>query len=283
MVQAPKRRTLLGMADEVLDPVRGIDLEVLDEGTTTSRHPAPLLFIHGAWHAAWCWENFLEYFAQNGYRAVAVSLRGHGGSAVPKRFRFCSLADYVDDVGSVIAQLPAAPVLIGHSMGGFIVQKYLEHNDAPAAVLIASASVHGSRDFAQRLMRRHPWLMVRNMITGDGAYGFNTPNIARALFYSQNTTEADVARYAALVGNESLRVAFDTFRPIAGPESVTTPVLVLGAELDGAITREEVEATATAYGGQAEIFPDMGHNMMLEPGWTEVAGHIDAWLTARGL
>lgn len=271
------------MADEVLDPVRGIGLEVLDAGTITSRHPAPLLFIHGAWHAAWCWENFLGFFAENGYRAVAVSLRGHGGSAVPKRFRFCSLADYIDDVDSVIARMPAAPVLIGHSMGGFIVQKYLERNDAPAAVLIASASVHGSRAFAQRLMRRHPWLMVRNIFTGDGAYGFNTPAVARAMFYSQNTTESDVARYAALVGNESLRVAFDTFRPIASPESVTTPVLVLGAELDGAITRSEVDATARAYGGQAEIFPDMGHNMMLEPAWIDVAGHIDAWLTDRGL
>lgn len=271
------------MADEVLDPIRLVGLEVLDEGTTTPGHPAPLLFIHGAWHAAWCWENFLGFFAENGYRAVAVSLRGHGASAVPKRFRLCSLADYIDDVEGVIARLPVAPILVGHSMGGFIVQKYLQRNDAAAAVLLASASVRGSRGFAQRLMRRHPWLMFRNMVTGDGAYGYNTPTVARGLFYSQNTAESDVARYAALVGNESLRVAFDTFRPIASPEGVTTPVLVLGAELDGAITRAEVDATARAYGGQAEIFPNMGHNMMLEPGWAEVARHIDAWLTARGL
>ncbi len=283
MVPGSRRSTLLGMADEVLDPIRLAGLEVLEAGTTTSRHPTPLLFIHGAWHAAWCWENFLGFFAENGYRAVAVSLRGHGASAVPKRFRLCSLTDYIDDVESVIAQLPVAPILVGHSMGGFIVQKYLQRNDAAAAVLLASASVRGSRGFAQRLMRRHPWLMFRNMLTGDAAYGFNTPTVARGLFYSQNTAESDVARYAALVANESLRVAFDTFRPIASPESVTTPVLVLGAELDGAITRAEVDATARAYGGQAEIFPDMGHNMMLESGWAEVARHIDAWLTARGL
>lgn len=283
MVPASNPGTLLGMADEVLDPVRRAGLEVLDEGTVTARHPAPLLFVHGAWHAAWCWENFLGFFAENGYRAMAVSLRGHGGSAVPKRFRFCSLADYIDDVESVVAQLPAAPVLIGHSMGGFIVQKYLERNDAPAAVLIASASVDGSRAFAQRLMRRHPWLMVRSVVTGDGAHGFNTPTIARAMFYSHGTAEADVARYAALLGNESMRVGFDTFRPIVDPDKVTTPILVLGAQLDGAITPAEVDATAKAYGGRAEIFADMGHNMMLEPGWAEVAARIDGWLTARGL
>jgi pimeloyl-ACP methyl ester carboxylesterase len=50
-----------------------------------------------------------------------------------------SLADYVDDVKSVVRSLPSTPVLIGHSMGRFVVQKYLEANDAPAAVLIVSA------------------------------------------------------------------------------------------------------------------------------------------------
>lgn len=275
-------RTLQIMADELLDPVRGLELEVLDEGTATVQHPAPLLFIHGAWHAAWCWENFLEFFAEKGYRALALSLRGHGGSAVPKRLRFCSLADYIDDVESVIAQLPVSPVLVGHSMGGFIVQKCLQRNAAPAAVLVASASVQGSRGFAQRMMRRHPWLMFRGMITGDSAHGFNTPTVAREMFFSPATAEADVARYAALVGDESLRVAFDTFGPIATPEQVTTPILVLGAQQDGAITRAEIDATAKAYGTAAEFF-DMGHNMMLERGWAEVADRIDSWLTAQGL
>ncbi|RAV06095.1 alpha/beta hydrolase [Mycolicibacterium sp. GF69] len=267
------------MTDGLLDPVR--DLEVLDTGTTTPQHPAPLLFVHGAWHAAWCWENFLDFFAQKGYRALAVSLRGHGGSAAPKRLRFCSLRNYIDDVKSVAAQLPGPPVLVGHSMGGFIVQSYLQDSDAPAAVLLASASVQGSRGFAQRLTRRYPWLVFKSMVTGT--QGFNTPTVARAMFFSQTTAEADVARYAALLGNESMRVGFDTFRPIAAPERITTPVLVLGAQLDGAITAAEIEATAKAYGSAAEFFPDMGHNMMLEPGWTEVAGRIDSWLTSRGL
>jgi hypothetical protein len=31
------------------------------------------------------------------------------------------------------------------------------------------------------------------------------------------------------------------------------------------------------------FFPDMGHNMMLEAGWTAVAERIDSWLSAREL
>jgi len=52
---------------------------------TPSRKP-PLLFVHGGNLAAWCWdEHFLNFFADKGFRAVAVSLRGHGASNIPWR------------------------------------------------------------------------------------------------------------------------------------------------------------------------------------------------------
>jgi hypothetical protein len=44
-----------------------------------------------------------------------------------------------------------------------------------------------------------------------------------------------------------------------------------------------VHATARAYRTEAEFFPNMGHNMMLEPGWAAVAERIHNWLCARGL
>ena len=57
-------------------------------------------------------------------------------------------------------------------------------------------------------------------------------------------------------------------------------MLVLGAADDGLVTNAEVRATARAYRTEAELFADMGHNMMQEPGWTGVAERIDAWLPA---
>src|SRR5882757_2285721 len=117
-------------------PLASIDVHRCSCGES---HPAPLLFVHGANHAAWCWdEHFLEFFADKGYRALAVSLRGHGRSPTSKPLRKCSVADYVDDVASVADTLDTGPVIIGHSMGGFVVQKYLESHDAPAGVLLAS-------------------------------------------------------------------------------------------------------------------------------------------------
>ena len=107
-------------------------LEVIDKGRCTDEHPAPLLFVHGGDLAAWCWdEHFLGFFADKGFRAIAVSLRGHGASTLSQPLNSCSIADYVDDVRTTVDMLDAGPVLIGHSMGCNVVQKYLEKHPAP--------------------------------------------------------------------------------------------------------------------------------------------------------
>ena len=58
---------------------------------------------------------------------------------------------------------------------------------------------------------------------------------------------------------------------------------MLGAEEDRSVITREVHATARDYGTTAEMFADMGHNMMLEPGWPVVAERIQSWLEGRGI
>jgi pimeloyl-ACP methyl ester carboxylesterase len=260
-------------------------LEVIDKGCVSEAHPAPLLFVHGAWHAAWCWdEHFLDFFADRGYRALALSLRGHGNSPTAKPLRACSVTDYIADVGSVAASLPTAPIVIGHSMGGLIVQKYLESHHAPAGVLLTSMPPQGNLGSALRWIRKRPLHFGKMAITGKALPYISTPELARERFFSTHTPEADVLGYAARLQEDSARIGIDcALLKLPRPERVTTPLLVLGAEEDGAHTRDEVIATARAYGTEAEFFPDMGHNMMLEPGWGDVAERIDAWLGMRGL
>jgi alpha-beta hydrolase superfamily lysophospholipase len=62
------------------------------------------------------------------------------------------------------------------------------------------------------------------------------------------------------------------------PRRLQVPVLVMGAERDGIFTVREVRRTARAYRTQAEIVPGMGHDMMLDRGWQQVAERIDAWI-----
>jgi pimeloyl-ACP methyl ester carboxylesterase len=260
-------------------------LEVIDKGSATEAHPVPLLLVHGAWHAAWCWdENFLGFFAEKGYRAVALSLRNHGNSDKnnPRR---SSVADLVSDIASVANGLPAEPVVIGHSMGGFLVQKYLEKHSAPAGVLLASIPVSGATRPLLRIMGRHPLRAARATLRGKSLRELNTPQAVRENFYSAAAPEADIARYAALLDAEYAgRQSFDfTMLSLPKPQRVTTPLLVLGAEYDACCSQDEIQKTARAYGTEAEFFAGMGHNMMLEPGWQAVAERIDGWLAGRGL
>jgi pimeloyl-ACP methyl ester carboxylesterase len=268
-------------------------LEVIDKGSVSESHPVPLLFVHGGKHAAWCWdEHFLDFFAAKGYCGVALSLRGHGGSSNPKPPRACSIADYVHDVRSVADRLSQTPVMIGHSLGGFVVQKYLESYAAPAAVLVASAPPQGAAGAllrnAEVLLRRttqHPWLTMKAAITGKSLPGLTELEQVRGMLFSPHTPEPCVARYAERLEKERIgRYALDmVFLNLPKPDRVRTPLLVLGAQCDRSVTPYEVQATARVYRTYAEIFPNMGHDMMLEPGWVAVAQRIHTWLGAQGL
>ena len=60
-------------------------------------------------------------------------------------------------------------------------------------------------------------------------------------------------------------------------------MLVLGGEHDVIYPNADVHATAKFDRSQATFIPDMGHEMMLEPGWATVAERILSWLAERGL
>jgi pimeloyl-ACP methyl ester carboxylesterase len=258
-------------------------LEVIDKGATTHAHPSPLLFVHGGCHAAWCWdEHFLDFFADHGFRAVAPSLRAHGGSGTDKPLRKCGLADYVDDVRSVAETFDGPPVIVGHSLGGFVAQHYLGRHDAPAGVLMASVPPHGVLPCAFRMWLRHPMIAMRANTFGENKEVFT--RIPRESLFCKHTPEAIVEATAVRCQNESIRASFiDAGLRRPNPALVSAPMLVLGGEDDGSITAAEVRATAHAYGAVAEFFPQMGHNMMVEPGWRDVAERICQWLTGRRL
>ncbi len=56
-------------------------LEVITRTPNGGARPTPPLFVHGAYGGAWEWdEHFLPYFAERGWEAHALSLRGHAGS-----------------------------------------------------------------------------------------------------------------------------------------------------------------------------------------------------------
>src|SRR3981081_2432981 len=82
----------------------------------------PLVFLHGIGGAARAWRGQLEFFADR-YRAIAWDMPGHGASAPLPTVSIAALARALHDF---LRQGGATkPVLIGHSIGGMIVQQLL--------------------------------------------------------------------------------------------------------------------------------------------------------------
>ena len=259
-------------------------LDVIDKGDATDEHPAPLLFVHGAWHAAWCWdEHFLDFFAGHGHRVVAPSLRGHGAS--PGALRGARIQDYVADVAEVAESLPRPPVVIGHSMGGFVVQHFLKRHHAAGAILLASIRPSGVLRVTGRIARRHPVQFAK--VNAQMRLGplVSTPALARELFFSPGMPEGEVAGFQRRLQDESYRAFLDMLAlDLVDTKRVHRgPLLVLGAEHDAIVTPRETCSIATTYGTEAEIFPNLAHDMMLEPGWQAVAERVQRWLTAQSL
>ena len=260
-------------------------LELLSEKPSEPRHPTPILFIHGMWHGAWCWaEHFLPYFAAHGYAVYALSLRGHGTSEGRERLRWTSMADYVADVTQVVNQLEKVPVLVGHSMGGMVIQKYIEFHQTPATVLIASVPPKGLVAATMRVARRHPWSVLKAIFTLSPYSNIATPMLCREMFFSPDMPAQELNRLYPRMQEESYRAYLDMmFLNLPHPKSVKTPMLVIGADKDAAVSKYEVESTATAYGTQAEMFTGIAHDMMLEASWQSVADRIIGWLGEHAL
>jgi pimeloyl-ACP methyl ester carboxylesterase len=234
-----------------------------------------VVLVHGAWHGPWCWDDMAGRLADHGYHVTAVQLRGHNHA--PGRI-WHRIRDYVDDVRQAATEFSEPTVLVGHSMGGLVVQRYLERFPASAAVLMASVPSGGTFRAVCRAGARHPVLLLRTNLLMSLRPLIGTAALAREWFFTPDTPQTTVDSCLARLQDESYPAFLGTvFRP-PRPHRVRTPVLVLGAERDGFFTVDEIHRTARAYRTEAEIFPRMGHDMMLDDGWPLVADRIDAWI-----
>lgn len=259
------------------------ELEILHRAPAngTPRRGSPLLFVHGGFAGAWCWDEFfLDWFAERGWECHAPSLRGHGASAGREDLHDFGIDDYVDDVASVVAAIGGAPILIGHSMGGFIVQKYLERGDAAAVILLAPVPASGLAGPGTAMAVNNPGLFWDlGMVHEFGSLFANTVGLHETLF-ADNVPDEVVRRYAGRLTEESHRAWLEMCGLNLPRRSRMrqVPVLVLGGDRDTIIPPAFVRSAARLLDSRAEILPGLGHALMLEPGWETVAKRIGDWL-----
>jgi len=192
----------------------------------------PVIFLHGIGVGARSFAPQMASFAARGYQPVALDLLGYGGREPVEAMSFEALAE---DVEVAIAGLER-PVLVGHSMGGMVVQTMLRRSPDGyrAAVLSCTSPAFGnpSGDFQRKFVaeRLAPLDAGRTMAqnaaaAADGMMGPNPDQAGRALFIEQYAAVPE-ATYRAAV---KCLVAFDER---ASLPNIAIPVLCLAAEHD---------------------------------------------------
>ena len=255
-------------------------LEVLFKPGVERRTRTPLLFVHGAWHGAWCWDRgFLDFFAQRGWDSYALSLRNHGESHDRGRLRWMRHHIFVSDIASVVGEFETPPVLIGHSMGGYLVQKYIEDNEVAGAVLMGSVPISGTLGASLRFARRHPLRFLKLLVTMSLWPVVATPALAREYLLADDTPDGDVIAIYEMLQDESFLTYVDMMGlALPKPGKTGAPVMVCAGSDDALFTVREAEKTAVAYGVEATIFEGLPHDIMLHPNWETAARAIARWL-----
>lgn len=99
-----------------------------------------LIFVHGGGANAYWWAHIAAQFADD-YRVLAMDISGHGDSGHRDSY---SLVQWTDEVMAVAAagRIEGPPVLIGHSMGGFVtIVTAALHSDDLAGVVVCDSPV----------------------------------------------------------------------------------------------------------------------------------------------
>ncbi|SDM92723.1 alpha/beta hydrolase [Allokutzneria albata] len=254
-------------------PVPPVQREVLSELPETDTGKPPLLFVHGVGGGAWQFaEYWLKAAAERGFPSYAVSLRCAGGSGGARRRLLTGLRHYVHDVVQTAVRLPRQPILVGHSLGGLVVQRALARYPARAGVLLGSVGAGPE-------------------IAGLGVLAVRSPRTLGQALLGRSMTFPERLRFVGAPRPELLRegptgalaqcqLLFHRRppRPLGNP-----PVLVVGATADRIIPMSSVRATAGHYRTAPRWVDGVGHALMLDSGQDRVLDLVLDWVELSGL
>lgn len=271
------------------------DLKIRHQSAESSPKGS-IIFVHGICHGAWCFENFMDFFSENGYECFALNLRGHGDNN-RKDLKGAHLSDYADDVKKCVEYctdycrkkgITEKPFLLGHSMGGAVVQRYIgDHSDkVNGLILFASATANGM-DFKQTIKDTftHWNLFFATLVANNFIKIMTTKAIYKSAFFDERVSKEKVKIYKRLLHKESKKITFeDLYQQYTDNYDIDNPVLVIGSKSDSYFPEESLITTADAYKcskndtkKKLEILPNLCHDMMLDEvdnGWIKSANAV---------
>jgi pimeloyl-ACP methyl ester carboxylesterase len=249
------------------------------------RFDTPILMQHGMWHGAKCWQTWQELFAEWGWESHAISLPGHGSSPAQRPVKLCTLDYYLKYLQAEVSRLPCKPILMGHSMGGALTQRYLKYvgDDLPAAVLVAPWDSHSTMlGYGRWLKLVFPGILLAALTLSATPFIRTPKRAAEKLISAKSVCTPE--ELLAQLGPESVWVMMQHNPPFwFPPRKVKTPLLWLAGEKDAVVGVKDERRSAAHYQADFVIVHQSAHNIMMEYNFRETAELIHNWLSTRGI
>lgn len=266
----------------------------------TAAAPVPVVFVHGLWLHAASWAPWVDLFAARGFAPVAPGWPGEPSTAAearahPEAVAGVGIGDVTDSYAQVIAGLPAAPVVVGHSFGGLVAQKLHGMGLTRACVALSPAQFRGNLVLPP-VQLRTAWPVLSRPGLRTGTWAHSPDSFARGFANAVPREESD-RLYEAFAVPSPARPLFQAGLAAFTPRSeatVTTrrdrgPVLLVAAGRDRTVPAASVRAAARIQrrhgSGVTELvtFPDRGHSLGADAGWQEVAATALDFLARHGV
>ena len=247
-----------------------------------------IVFIHGMFMNALCWEKWIPHYESKGYKALAPAWPQRDKSVEELRqahpdpeLAKLKLGDVVDHFANLINGLDEKPAIIGHSMGGLVVQLLLQRDAAVAGVAIDPAPPAG--------VFTTEWSFIKSNFPAINPFLLNQPALMtfeQFQYAFTNTLPLDEQRAAydrycvpesRGVPTSSLGAAgkVDFRRP-------RRPLLITAGEKDHIIPASLNRSNYEKYQGPSvtdfKEFEGRDHFLIGSRGWEQVADYCLAWL-----
>ena len=231
--------------------------------------PAAVL-LHGGGQSRSAWRGAARRFAEEGYRAIAMDLRGHGRSDWSPARNY-SFDDYLDDLARTLDALGGPAAVIGASLGGHIgVVTAARYPDKVRALALADVTPWiderkiGSavRDTMRRMAEGAATLEEAAQLIADvrgGEPRRDLSGLARRMRRGEN------GRWywhwdPAYLTEENLRHGGEGGLFVTSARQLRCPVLVMRAELSNVTSPEQIGLFHAAVPGlQSMEIPGIGH------------------------
>ncbi len=249
-----------------------------------------IFMIHGMWGGGWYWQNYVQFFENEGYKCIAPTIRYHDISSNEEpdpRLGSTSILNYAEDLEREIRllDLDEPPILMGHSMGGLLAQILASRRLAKALVLLTPASPRGInaltfsviRCFLRPLFRYGFWRKHHRLTFRKSVYAIlhlMPPNEQKSV-YEKMVFES--GRAAAEIG---MWWADSNKATEVDESKITCPILVIAGKEDRITPEKVVKMVAKKYSAldYYKAYENHAHWIIGEPGWEEVAKDISDWL-----